>query len=617
MKILVRRISGPKFPLEIESWETLDELKQKIFQTIGVPPDQQSWLIFAGRKLGDGLIADQIHRIQSTPHRDELLNRFTKNSIESSTTGSGSPLFNILLAICLRGGGNVVFHRPDQSDCDSDDDDDVVHNDNALMSCSNETTMLEEIEMEESTSSTPPMKRRFFSDIADSMLRRGHTRSQLAKLPRLVQDRLFSRARKGNGEPIGCLNNISPNVVEWELGELGNNQSFMRIIQNSGLDNLRHCLYRYVDRTIIDAFAERWHPETNTFQLPFGEMTITLDDVSSILKIPVTGKAVSHLNNIPGIGAKQLLIYLLGVSIDEAEEELNFVGGDSVRLQWLKGKFSEVPNIDDPRSSSSIVYAARAYILYLLGCTLFANKNMTVSVMYLHMLRDVNAIHTFSWGSACLSVLYKQLGTPRPSEAQGYLTLVEAWIYEHIPFLRPHLNLAYTEDLPRVLRWICKPKGTDRSNGKLLRKVRRSLDLLRPNQVVWDPYQEHREQHPFEEVAFYSGYIKCFDAISAYHPERVLRQFGLVQTIPSNPLPPISKRAFQMVFLDQFWERWESHVLSLSARGERVSQPWDVATSSYLHWYGREVRMSGEDLDKLKASLYNAHPNPGNVDCVE
>ncbi|KAL5190298.1 Protein MAIN-LIKE 1 [Glycine soja] len=40
---------------------------------------------------------------------------------------------------------------------------------------------------------------------------------------------------------------------------------------------------------IISVFAERWHKETSSFHLPIGEVTITLDDVASLLHLPIIG----------------------------------------------------------------------------------------------------------------------------------------------------------------------------------------------------------------------------------------------------------------------------------------------------------------------------------------
>ena len=45
---------------------------------------------------------------------------------------------------------------------------------------------------------------------------------------------------------------------------------------------------------LCQVLLKRGQPETNTFHLPFGEMTITLDDVAAILRIPVIGWSVSY-----------------------------------------------------------------------------------------------------------------------------------------------------------------------------------------------------------------------------------------------------------------------------------------------------------------------------------
>lgn len=55
--------------------------------------------------------------------------------------------------------------------------------------------------------------------------------------------------------------------------------------------------------------------------------------------------------------------------------------------------------------------AARAYLLYFLGYTLFGDKRGTrVTVDYLALLTEVNAISTYAWGTGGLTFLYRQLG---------------------------------------------------------------------------------------------------------------------------------------------------------------------------------------------------------------
>ncbi|KAJ1433523.1 Aminotransferase-like, plant mobile domain [Sesbania bispinosa] len=65
------------------------------------------------------------------------------------------------------------------------------------------------------------------------------------------------------------------------------------IVDNSGLAPFIDCTHSLVDKGLLSAFAERWHRDTCSFHLPLGEMTITLDDVSSLLHLPITGRLFS------------------------------------------------------------------------------------------------------------------------------------------------------------------------------------------------------------------------------------------------------------------------------------------------------------------------------------
>ena len=87
------------------------------------------------------------------------------------------------------------------------------------------------------------------------------------------------------------------------------------IIKLVRLEGLFRPPSKEINHCLISALVERWRPETQTFHLPHGEMSITLQDVDVIFGLPIDDEVLVGLTAVVDGDWSQLYIELLGFTM--------------------------------------------------------------------------------------------------------------------------------------------------------------------------------------------------------------------------------------------------------------------------------------------------------------
>ena len=189
-----------------------------------------------------------------------------------------------------------------------------------------------------------------------------------------------------------------------------------------------------LDHALITEFVERWCPKTHSFHLLHGEMTITLQDVEVIIGMPIEGEAMARFTKRIW---KSVCNEMLGIQI--LDENKTVLDGQRIQIKALVDRIAQ--SLPSDANELQVHQYAHCYVLALLGDMVFIDKSGDrVHIMWLEFMENLNDPPKYSWGSAALSWLYRQLCKASEKTAKqigGALILVKLWIYARFSHMSP------------------------------------------------------------------------------------------------------------------------------------------------------------------------------------
>ncbi|KAK4407304.1 Serine/threonine-protein phosphatase 7 long form [Sesamum angolense] len=369
-----------------------------------------------------------------------------------------------------------------------------------------------------------------------------------------------------------------------------------QILHQIGFYGVYRCRRIQYDCHLITALVERWRSETHSFHFRVGEATITLQDVQVIWGLPIDGEPVSGIDlERTSVQWQEYCMQYIGFAPEDGA-----LKGSRLQVKAIIEHISHV-HITPDTPHLTVVQYARAVALLLLGGTMCPDSSGNlVSLLYLAKLEDIVAARNYSWGSAVLAFLYRELcnaSEKGKAVIGGALQLVQIWAWSRIIPLCPGLGAPRVHMGPhqihnnRVLpgapygaMWNCEHTFT-RTVRTTVRVIRDILDEMQYDQFIWQPYDMESNV-----IMAYAGDFNpqlwrsiCplifYAKMEMHHPERVLRQFGMMQNIPDQP--DTRDMSLHKITHRGYWEWYNNitrHFVSSSTdrRVESGYQPGDA-----------------------------------------
>ncbi|XP_058776399.1 protein MAIN-LIKE 2-like [Vicia villosa] len=293
-------------------------------------------------------------------------------------------------------------------------------------------------------------------------------------------------------------------------------ESIKPYLERAGFGGVAKINFRSVDSKLVFAMLERWRPDTHTFHLSTGECTITLEDINMLFGLRIDGRAVVGETERPDYAC----VDALGI-----EPFSDRVKG-AVKLRWIHDELIELEQHSQKTEEENILHA-KLYNLSMIA-VLFPDKSHNVlHSSWFKFVKDFDECGKYSWGSACLSYLYREMCKACRvgcMSVGGCSLILAVWTYYRIPRLAPRSEIA--PSYPYATRFAQRGMEYFSSPNAYLDGYRFILDHMVQGDFLWRPYEKYPRCTQREARAWSATtYIICFHIMEMHHANRVRLQF--------------------------------------------------------------------------------------------
>ncbi|CAK8565543.1 unnamed protein product [Lathyrus sativus] len=357
---------------------------------------------------------------------------------------------------------------------------------------------------------------------------------------------------------------------------------------------------------LVYGVVENWCSETNTFVFPFGEATITLEDIMLLGGYPILGDPV--------------FTSLEDQQMKEVEEKLIIARRKLYQTKQGKARASIWMDIFIDKGSE---IEHEAFLATWLSVFVFPHKVLVKSCLFPIAVQLARG-NPIALAPAVLATIYKDLSLFKKTivSLKKYLVggvtfplevtvaspfyLVQIWVWERFKNLQPQpQTMMINHGEPLLFRWH-KVKAPKIDN------VRFTIDSA-IDDFLWRPYVKYADKcgmfYPNDEILVpfknvlvdrqMLSFVICmrvselvgFDSIEQYLPHRVAMQFGIDQDVPSY-VPRFNET--KVIAWKNYYRPISDKILNFPSRFFEA----DV-TARYARWWKQSVLGHDDFVKKI------------------